>query len=207
MSKIIREWDALNSDAKDKLMSQYEKNKELTQEDISESEAIRKTVSKTASKSAKIETPVKKVSKVRMFVDKPEPKYSSPSDSDKKSSNKMDDSNSPNIVIVPSKTKGITKAAKSNAEYLAFYRHYYQRTAQEHPKWEPKQISTIIKLLWKKKKRSEKKISQGAKSGLRRKLKVLSGRRYYRKVRGLDGKEARLIWKRFPHETKSKWNR
>lgn len=197
MSKIIREWDALNSDAKDKLLSQYEKNKELTQEDISESEAIRKTVSKTATKSAKIETPVKKVSKVRMFVDKPEPKYSSPSDSDKKSSNKMDDSNSPNIVIVPSKTKGIKKTARSNEEYIAFYRHYYQRTAQEHPKWQPLQISTIIKLLWKKKKRSEK-ISHSAKGGLKRKLKVLSGRRYYRKVRGLDGKEARLIWKRFP---------
>lgn len=42
VSKIIKEWDALNSTAKTYLQKIYEKNKVLTLEDISSSEQIMK---------------------------------------------------------------------------------------------------------------------------------------------------------------------
>lgn len=43
VSKIIREWDMLDGVAKDKLKKQYEQNKILTAEDISESETAKKS--------------------------------------------------------------------------------------------------------------------------------------------------------------------
>ena len=54
MSKIIKEWDALDSPAKENLQKAYEKNNYLTNEDISSSEALMKAdlASKEARKAA-----------------------------------------------------------------------------------------------------------------------------------------------------------
>lgn len=48
-------------------------------------------------------------------------------------------------------------ANTKNKEYLSFYKYYYDKLAAEHPKWKPNQISTIIKLLWKKRLITKKK--------------------------------------------------
>lgn len=68
------------------------------------------------------------------------------------------DSDSDNADRIPraAKTgKKIVKKSKvssetKNREYLSFYKYYYDKLSNEHSKWKANQISTIIKLLWKK---------------------------------------------------------
>jgi len=37
-----------------------------------------------------------------------------------------------------------------NSAYLQFFKYYYERLTSEHSRWNSTQITTIIKLLWKK---------------------------------------------------------
>jgi hypothetical protein len=69
------------------------------------------------------------------------------------------------LGIATSKTekkKKITKkeAREPRTEYLKFFKFYYTKLTTDHPRWSANQISTIIKLLWKKKLSSEKKSSK-----------------------------------------------
>jgi len=74
----------------------------------------------------------------------------------------------------------------------------------EHPRWSANQISTIIKLLWKKKIAGEKKT---AKAGFKepRERKSISGRMAFRKAHGYSSLEAVERWKQLPLESKKYW--
>lgn len=48
------------------------------------------------------------------------------------------------------------KTKQANAEYLVFFRHYFERYTREHPNWDKSQIQSIIRLLWKTRKRKNR---------------------------------------------------
>ena len=49
-----------------------------------------------------------------------------------------------------------------NEAYIQFYKYYYERLSAEHPRWNSTQVTSIIKLLWKK------KIKQGKRRGVKK---------------------------------------
>lgn len=212
VSKIIKEWDALNNLAKDNLQKIYEKNKCLTLEDISSSEQLMKSElqKKEAQLSAKksAEDPNissgRQVSATKIF---PPPSGSKPQsdseynrDSKSKDDSKLVESSSPKLIIA--KTKKIQK--KTTHDYINFYRVRYNKLHSLHPRWTPKQISSIIKLEWRKEK-SKSRSRKTAKVGSRKPAKILTGYRFFRRYRGYTAKEAVKRWRRFPVETKVYW--
>lgn len=215
VSKIIKEWDALNNTAKDNLQKIYEKNKCLTLEDISSSEQLMKSElqKKEAQKSAKRaadelqKSSTPQISATKIFppptgtkVAQSDSEYNR--DSKSKDDSKLAESSSPKLVI--SKTKKIEKpTAPTTSDYITFYRIRYAKLHSQHPRWTPKQISSIIKLEWRKEK--GKRTRKVVKAGTRRVRKVLSGRIFYRRYRGFTAKETNYKWLHFPYETKVYW--
>lgn len=109
-------------------------------------------------------------------------------------------------VPIGKKKKIVRKDDKEpRTEYLKFFRFYYDKLTVEHPRWSSNQISTIIKLLWKKKSITEKK---AAKTGLAapRERKSISGRMAFRKAHGYSAIEAYERWKQLTRESKKYWN-
>lgn len=48
-------------------------------------------------------------------------------------------------------------APKKSSDYVKFFKFYYQKLTLEHPKWTSAQISSIISIMWKKKKINDSK--------------------------------------------------
>lgn len=119
-------------------------------------------------------------------------------DSDLKDDSRLADSSSPQVV---GKRKLIAKQSKT--DYTSFFKYHYQKLKTEHKRWTTNQISSVIKLLWKKKKGTNKTLRR--KDG-RLRSKPLSGRRYFRKVRVLSAVDTTYFWKRMPAETRTHWD-
>ena len=49
------------------------------------------------------------------------------------------------------KTRPILKA--SQEDYVGFYKYHYKKLKEEHKRWTTTQITSVIKLIWKKKKK------------------------------------------------------
>jgi hypothetical protein len=107
-------------------------------------------------------------------------------DSERKDDSKVIESSSPKLIV--GKTKKILK--KGSEDYLNFYKIRYNRLRALHSRWTPKQISSIIKLEWKKEKVNNYKKTRRTvgRLGPRRVGKILSGYRFYRKYRGFTSK-------------------
>ena len=201
----------MNHVAKDHLQKVYEKNKCLTLEDISSSEqmmraellkkeaelAARKSAQQAASSSSK-DIPVTK-----MFPPPGQSKPQSDSDYNKDSNQKDDskpvDSSSPKLIV--EKTKQIKKAK----DYVTFYKEQYNKLHRQHPRWTSIQISSIIRLEWKKDKSNRKKGEDKTDKKKLRRTKNVTGYLFFRKHRGLPYKQAVGKWRRFPRETKLYW--
>lgn len=212
VSKIIKEWDALNNTAKDNLQKIYEKNKCLTLEDISSSEQLMKSelLKQEAQRSAKRsaeelqKSSSHQISATKIF---PPPTAAKAAQSDSeynrdsksKDDSKLAESSSPKLVI--SKKKKIEKGPST--DYITFYRVRYNKLHSQHPRWTPKQISSIIRLEWKQEK--GKKTRKLTRAGVRKAARILSGRIFFRKYRGLTAKQTIEKWKRFPQETRVYW--
>ncbi len=104
------------------------------------------------------------------------------------------------------KRKRITKkdSKQPRTEYLKFFKFYYDKLTSEHPRWSANQISTIIKLLWKKKLATDKTAARGGPKAPRMGRK-LSGRMAFRRALGYSGVEAFEMWKQLPIESKKYW--
>lgn len=189
VGKIIKEWETLNSIAKDNLKKLYLKKNYLTSEDISSSEALQRATSKQKERTT---TPKKIASS------KPSAKRKSESDAGRRSSQRDDskpvDSDSFGQARSP-KVKRIIKASK--IDYVGFYKEQSTKLHREHPRWNQSQISSIIRMEWKKRKLQLQK-SQRMRMGQRRSLKMITGYKFFRKERRLDHDEAVKRWKRFP---------
>ena len=84
---------------------------------------------------------------------------------------------------------------RPNQTYINFYKFYYNRLGVEHPRWSTSQITTIIRLLWKKRK-------MGGAKGEKKIERLMSGRMKYRKAKLAEGfleEDIKLNWKRLPH--------
>lgn len=201
MTKIIKEWDALDVSAKENLQKIYEEKKFLTNEDISSSEALKKAdkASKEArfaaerSAKKKIATPAFSATKFHSNIRQVERDDSDFNrGSEAKDESRLAESSSPAVFV---KTKQITKHSQS--DYISFFKVHYRKMANEHPRWNTQQISSLIRLLWKKKKNGRKSLRQW--NGKLRTSKPLSGRRYFRKIKNLDSTVAKLKWRLLPY--------
>ena len=209
VSKILKEWDALNQTAKDNLRTIYQKNKCRTLEDISSSEQMmkaeleKKAALDAAKKSAQLEAQKSSSNLLNRSLPPPSKPQSDSDfnrDSERKDDSRPIESSSPKILI--DKTKKIQKGAE--IDYITFYKARYSQLHAKHARWTPKQISTIIKLEWKKEKIS-KRAKRSSKLVVEKKKTKSTGYKYYRKYRGLDAKETKKRWRRFPYETKVYW--
>lgn len=83
---------------------------------------------------------------------------------------------------------------------MKFYKFYYDKTRLEHPTWTPSQITTIISLLWKKKKHHEKMpVSQPVSNSTRRSNKPLSAKDAFKaKHKNLTKEEIDEKWSKLP---------
>ena len=87
---------------------------------------------------------------------------------------------------------------------MKFFKFYYDKLSVEHRRWSASQISTIIKLLWKKKLATDKAaVKASLRAPISRKKK--SGRMTFRKNYGYSGIEALERWKQLPTETRRYW--
>lgn len=75
---------------------------------------------------------------------------------------------------------------------MKFFDFYYAKLHSEHPRWRPNQISTIIKLLWKKKTLTGKPKKSDLKSP--RDYKPISGIFAFRKNFGYGGALGKVRW-------------
>lgn len=206
VSKIIKEWDSLDVKAKDNLQKIYEEKNYLTQEDISSSEALVKA--DLASKELRVaaERSAQKYIKPSFSATRIHTNVRAPSregsefnrGSEQKDDSRLGESSSPQVVV----RKPITKATKT--DYISFFKYHYQRLSREHKRWTTQQISSVVKLLWKKKKGDSK--TQKKRESRRIGKKPISGRRWFRKTRHLSASEASQYWKHFPRETRELWN-
>jgi hypothetical protein len=106
-------------------------------------------------------------------------------DPKKKNNSKAAESSSPKIII--GKTKKILKRGSKN--YHIFYKLRYKKLRALHSRWNPKQISSLIKLEWEKEKLNDKKTKRTLdRSEPQRVGKVLSGYQFYRKYRNFSSK-------------------
>lgn len=90
-----------------------------------------------------------------------------------------------------------------------FFQYYYKKLHEEHKTWNPRQITTIIKLLWKKKKLQKK---TGKDTGDIRPIlrKSTSGWIQFKRAKakeGIDKADLRGIWKQLPRESKIHWEK
>jgi hypothetical protein len=165
--------------------------------------------------SSKVKTPAKKG--VRVFVrsssskkDKDQQSISSDFARDgAKKEFEISESDSKELGVPTSratKRKRISKESSKQprTEYLKFFKFYYEKLSLEHKRWNANQISTIIKLLWKKKLTTDKFIAKG---GLKtpRIGRKLSGRMAFRRAFGYSGLETLERWKQLPLESRNYW--
>jgi hypothetical protein len=198
----------LDNKAKENLQKIYEEKKFLTSEDISSSEALKKARHSNiaslvaAERSAKKQTTPAAFSATKMHsnirqVERDGSDFNRGSEA--KDDSRLVESSSPAVFI---KTKQIAKPSQS--DYISFFKTYYRNLGKEHPRWTTQQISSVIKLLWRKRKNQGKSLRKT--NGKLRTSKPISGRRYFRKVRHLDGAEAKIKWRILPYETKQYWS-
>ena len=198
--------------------SSSKKRKEQAEKEAAEKAAAEKAAAEGEATDGKGRKKKKKISpKVRVFEDKSAPKISK-DDSDfkrsdgkksgKKSTPDKDKSSESDKDL--GKTKQITKQGikiKENApskkeEYFTFYKYYFERLGAEHPRWTKNQITTIIKLLWRKRTKSSRRIISRGKKGL-------TGRQLYRRSKepeGFNKEQIKFMWKSLPHESKVYWH-
>jgi hypothetical protein len=70
--------------------------------------------------------------------------------------------------------------------YVNFFKLYFEKLSKEHPRWTATQITSVIKLLWRKRKNQTKakKIQKLQTIGLGK--GIITGYRFYRRQRRLN---------------------
>lgn len=94
-----------------------------------------------------------------------------------------------------------------NGAYIQFFKYYYARLSDQHKKWTPVQISSIIKLLWRKRSKKDKKTKLIKKE---LKEKPVSGRIAFKRAKlseRVRSEEIQPRWKQLPRESKIEWDK
>jgi hypothetical protein len=102
------------------------------------------------------------------------------------------------------KTKLIARTKNiNNTEYISFFKSYFDRLSKEHPKWSAHQITSIIRLLWMK-----RKVTDSRPARLMKLAKPMSGRMTFmrsKRMQGLNPCEMMKNWRRLPLESRRLW--
>ena len=96
------------------------------------------------------------------------------------------------------------KISKERSNYLNFFNHHFKKLQQQHPRWNPRQVTSIIKLLWRK----SKAVSAKGQAKVPRLRRPISGRQAFLNVQkrmGMTTSERMRKWKRLPLETRNQW--
>lgn len=99
------------------------------------------------------------------------------------------------------KSKPITKVRRTST-YIHFYKDTYQILSQEHPNWTAAEITTIIKLLWCREKKSR---NIKLKAPKETSMKKMSGKMFFKRFKlkeGMSNKAITIKWKRLPKDSK-----
>lgn len=101
-----------------------------------------------------------------------------------------------------------SRVSKKESEYLKFYKFYYDKYRLEHPSWTPGQITTIVSLLWKKKKSHEKTTPSKVGITSRRSNRALTAKEAFKiQHKDLTKEEIDEIWIKLPQESKNFWKK
>jgi len=177
----------------------------LTLEDISSSEALQKSrlnTEKQQGSAKKRLSAVLDTTAHRSSGSVPQKKRSD--SSVQKGSSRKDESveraSESSAVAGLRKTK---KIVHQRTDYITFFKRKHSELSREHPRWNAAQISSIIKLEWKRFKEQSKQYIKRV--GRRRPTRLVSGYKYFRNVRRFTREDAVKVWRRFPKETKICW--
>mgnify|MGYP000850320143 CR=1 FL=1 len=233
VNKIIKEWEGLTPQEKKDLFKSYTSEKHISEDksessekgpspDSSKSKKKQQQASSsreginysgsTPSKAKAASSPAKKAP-VQLYIrsssSKKEKEQSESSDFAREGVKKdfeISESSSKEIgKKVGAKRKRITKDVQApKTEYLKFFKFYYDKLSGEHTRWSSSQITTIIKLLWKKKLVTDKAASKASLRAPREKRKI-SGRMAFRRSFSYSGIEAYERWKQLTHESREYW--
>jgi len=106
----------------------------------------------------------------------------------------------------PMKSRKIAKKGNQN-EYISFFKYHFDKLTREHRRWTSAQISSVVRLLWKKKKQDAGRLRRRSSS---RMSKPRTGRKLFMDVQRSKGvsisAERRQMWKRLPRETRMMYN-
>jgi hypothetical protein len=223
VSKIIKEWEALPLTEKEELFRTYVTEKHISEdksESSGENKGKRPSPGSSKSKKKKAQSSSKPVAGssgtpskkgVRVFIQssssKKEKEQSESSDFARdgvKKDFQISESDSKEIGGKVGKKKRITKQDRQpRTEYLKFFKFYYEKLSAEHKRWTANQISTIIKLLWKKKLTTDKTASRSIRAPVSR--RKISGRMAFRRAYNYTGIEVVERWRQLPVESKKYW--
>ena len=103
----------------------------------------------------------------------------------------------------PMKSKKIAKKGQQS-EYVTFFKYHFDKLAREHHRWTPAQISSVVRLLWQKKKRTNSLSLKKTRSN--RMTRPITGRKFFLNKKKMESGDAAVDnmkkWKRLPKETK-----
>lgn len=187
VEKIIREWENLSDEKKNKFARNLGNNEPLPQL------GVEATPSKNDRTLSLAKTNQKTTGAKENRVE----------ESSEEDREELDGSSS-NNVLFPKVTPKINKNG-SKADYMTFFKFYYARTMRDHPNWTPNQATVIIKLLWKKRLTDLKKKPDPKKS-----MRCMSGREAFGKAKKMEGLrvgEIAKMWRRLPLESRKVWEK
>jgi hypothetical protein len=99
------------------------------------------------------------------------------------------------------KSKPIRKA-KPMSTYIHFYKDTYQILSHKHPNWTAAEITTIIKLLWCREKKTRMTKLKAPKTIP---MKKMSGKMFFKRFKlkeGMNKKAITMKWRRLPKDSK-----
>lgn len=105
----------------------------------------------------------------------------------------------------PMKSRKISKRG-NQSDYISFFKYHFDKLTREHRRWTSSQISSVVRLLWKKKKQDSGRLR---KSSTLRSLKPKTGRKLFLEMqRPLTNSHAerQQKWKRLPRESRRMMN-
>lgn len=109
----------------------------------------------------------------------------------------------PKVLFDSPRSQKKIRKANSSRDYMAFFKHHYERVMREHPKWTANQATVIIKLLWRR-----RKLTTTAKPRPLRPARVFSARQAFSSAKRREGcstPQVAAMWKHLPLETRHEW--
>lgn len=133
------------------------------------------------------------------------PEYDNDSDYNRYSERPSEDQKSDRSSYSVALNRKAQPLASKKDRYSNFYKYHYSKLAQEHPKWNSREISHIVKLQWKDLQKKSKESSKRRLTKTKIIRRLISGMSWFfvkSRKNGIPLREARKNWKKLPLESK-----